>query len=1189
MTAATPAALSSFAFLQSHGPLYFQLCAVAEQTLGLDPTLTLVKLRALGEAFARDLAHRAGLIADKRDSSAAQVDLLRMLEQRGLVPDQIADVFHLLRRSGNRAVHDFTGTRQEALDCLKLAHRLACWFHRTAGGVDAKLAKLPPWTPPVDPTARLRELETEVAKARADADAHKASAASQAALAAATQARNDEEAAARAVVEADRDVWQSLAQQSDADLQKAEAEQLKLLEQLQTKAKEQPTQALNYVKAQSIAAAGSTPLDEAETRLIIDDQLRAAGWEVDTRSTRHSLGARPEKGRNLAIAEWPTARGPADYLLFCGLVAVAVVEAKKNTTDVVSAIDQAKRYATHLAITSPMQRAAPSSSDPATFPGWEASTSEPGQRFAVPFLYASNGRAFQHQHETKSGVWFLDGRKKTNHPRPLTGWHSPETLLHMLAVDVDAADAALAADGADHVEQSLNLRPYQVKAIRSVEQAIARGQRSLLVAMATGTGKTRMVVGLIHRLLKAQRVRRVLFLVDRSALGIQAQGAFHEFQLDTTQMFSQTWEVLGLESPTPETSTKVHIATVQGMVQRILYGDAKEPVPVDRYDLVIVDESHRGYTLDQEMTEGELELRDLADYVSTYRRVLDHFDAVKVGLTATPAQHTVEIFGKAVFTYRYREAVVDGFLIDHEPPWCLVTDGSDEGIHWKKGDEVGTVTETGAVQLSLLPDEKLDFEVEDFNRRVITDGFNRAIAKELAGLEHFDPEAPGKTIVFCVDDDHAERFVPIFKAALVEAGWNVDDAAVRKITGKTDKPLDAIRHFKNEPMPKIAVTVDLLTTGIDIPKVVNLVFLRRVKSRILYEQMIGRATRRCDEIGKDVFRIWDCVGLYDALAPVTDMKPLVRDVTRTTEQLLEELVDPRAVTAPGSTASRTQRDEVFDEVNERLRRVVRRLEKKRADHALTAEGLQAVDAAEAALGCPLSSLPDVLHGKGARDVVALLLQRPEIGVLFGRLGAHASTKVEKYVGPPTDVIKSVTQGYGPKNQQPGDYLDEFAAFLLANVNLIPALQVVTTRPRDLTRAQLRDLALKLDAAGFSEVHVQSAWKAWKNVAVAARLIGFIRQRALGSPLVPYDQRVDRAVKKILQRPGWNKPQEKLIERVATAMKNDVVVDEDAFRVGAWQSSGGFKGIDKRLGGRLRQVLDDLSDEAWRDDNIGLRA
>lgn len=1176
---------SSFSFLAVHGPLYLRLATVAERALALDPSLTLLKLRQLSEAFARHAAARAGLIGDKRDSSESQLDLLRILEQRGIVKDQVAEIFHALRRVGNRAAHDFTGSHQEAIDALRLAYRLSCWFHRTFGDANARLTFKPTaYVPPEDPTAKLRQLEDAAAIASAAAEAHKSNAEAAHKALEAEAERRAEQATLLKAAEAERTQWEALAHSFEDDLKKAAAEQAKVIATLVAEAAKAPVQEEKFVVAQSITATVQTELDEQETRILVDAQLRAAGWQVDTRKLRYLFGARPEKGKNRAIAEWPTyskadGKGIADYVLFVGLTPIAVVEAKKQAKQIVSAIEQAKRYARGFDIEAPMIQAAPGGEEPSLFAGW-LSSSAGGGRYRVPFMYATNGRPYLRQLESESGVWFLDGRKPTNHPRALTGWHTPDVLVEMLAHDPDAAQKKLSDEPPDVVQEALGLRPYQVQAMQAVETAIGKGQRSMLVAMATGTGKTRTVVGLIHRLLKSQRVRRVLFLVDRSSLGVQAQNVFNEVRLENLQTFAQNYDVKELGDIKPARETKVHVATVQGMVKRILWSNPDDPpVPIDRYDCIIVDESHRGYTLDREMSEGEMELRGLEDYVSTYRRVLDHFDAVKIGLTATPAQHTREIFGDPCFVYSYPEAVADGFLVDHEPPVRIVTQLAKHGIKFDKGAEIATLHAGGAVQLSMLPDE-MSFDIETFNRGVITDGFNRAVSQELA--QHLDPYGDEKTIIFCVDDDHAERLVPILKAELEKVWGAIDDAVVKKITGATDRPLDAIRHFKNEPNPKIAVTVDLLSTGIDVPRVANIVFLRRIRSRILYEQMLGRATRLCPEIGKEVFRIYDAVGLYDVLSEVSDMKPLVKDVTRTTKQLVEELLDPRAVKVAGGDSGRTHADEVLKQVVEKLRRVVRRLQKQGKADALSAEQQSTIDSLEALMGCSLKALPDALHDAGTEGAIQLLSSKAELAVLLERLSASAATGKHAIIAPHDDSVIAVEHGYGDGNQKPEDYLASFQKFVEENKNKIQALAVVCVRPRDLTRAQLKELKLKLDAAGYSEVNLRSAWRHWKNEDIAATIIGFIRQRALGSPLVRYEERVDRALARIQASVPWTPPQRKWLERIGEQMKKEVVVDEDAFAKGAFVNVGGWKGIDKALDGRLRKVLDDLGDEVWND-------
>ena len=164
----------------------------------------------------------------------------------------------------------------------------------------------------------------------------------------------------------------------------------------------------------------------------------------------------------------------------------------------------------------------------------------------------------------------------------------------------------------------------------------------------------------------------------------RAQEAFDEAPLEQNQPLSKIYNVAELGDMAAEAETRVQVATVQAMAKRVFGSDT--PPPVDAYDCVIVDEAHRGYALDQEMTEGEIALRDHAQYLSTYRRVLDYFDAVRVGLTATPARHTSEIFGRPIYTYSYREAVADDWLIDHEPPIRYETLLSRHGIHFARGE-----------------------------------------------------------------------------------------------------------------------------------------------------------------------------------------------------------------------------------------------------------------------------------------------------------------------------------------------------------------------------------------------------------------------------------------------------------------------------------------------------------------------
>src|SRR5690606_8096804 len=199
------------------------------------------------------------------------------------------------------------------------------------------------------------------------------------------------------------------------------------------------------------------------------------------------------------------------------------------------------------------------------------------------------------------------------------------------------------------------------------------------------------------------------------------------------------------------------------------------------YDLIIIDEAHRGYTLDAELREDDLDFRNLDDYLSAYRRVLDYFDATKVALTATPALHTREIFGPAVYHYSYPQAVIDDYLIDNRPPRRIVTALSQTGISFDKGEEVNVLDpRTGQVDLFALEDE-VDFEVAEFNKKVYTENFNRAVAQAVA--QDCPPDHPGKTLIFAARDDHADILVKALREARAEEYGPQPHDLVDKITG----------------------------------------------------------------------------------------------------------------------------------------------------------------------------------------------------------------------------------------------------------------------------------------------------------------------------------------------------------------------------------------------------------------------
>ena len=902
-------------------------------------------------------------------------------------------------------------------------------------------------------------------------------------------------------------------------------------------------------------ASDETP--EAETRRLIDEQLKRAGWEADTKRLRHSEGTRPVKGRNLAIAEWPTdaatgTRGFADYALFVGTRMVAVLEAKAADKDVPAVLDgQGRDYASHIRETDAEY----------VIDAWD--------KYKVPFAFASNGGPYVEQLESKSGVWFLDLRSRYNTPRPLRGWPSPTGIMELLERNDAAGNSALRNLSRDFLrdKDGLNLYPFQLRAIEAAENAVMEGRRNILLAMATGTGKTRTALGLIYRFLKSGRFRRVLFLVDRNLLGEQAYEAFKEVRLESLKTLNEIYTVRGVKDKPTETArefidddtVRLQIATVQSMVKRILYPEDGAPIPgVTDYDLVIADEAHRGYILDREMGETETLYRDQRDFQSKYRAVISYFDAVRIGLTATPALHTVEIFGRPVFQYTYGEAVVDGYLVDHDAPHRLPTKLSVNGIHYHAGDTVTLLNpKTNTVTDGAEVADELDFDVDDFNRNVINENFDRAVLTEIAKDLH--PEAPetyGKTLIFAVNDAHADRIVTILRKIYEER--KLDGEAIQKITGYTadgnqKRIEETIKNFKNERFPSVAVTVDLLSTGVDVPKITALVFMRRVKSRILFEQMLGRATRLCPEIGKDHFEIYDPVGVYDVLAPVSAMQSVAVNPQATFSDLLDGF------------AVMTEEGEIGKQVNQILARLQR---KRRVMDERTREQFASVtgETPERFIERVRNATPPE-----ARDI--LLSHADALRLLDRRTGG-----VTRYVvvSNAPDELLSHERGYG-RGQKPEDYLEAFSAYLRENLNEITALRVLCTRPGELTRESLKQLRLTLEREGFTLLQLNGAVSRMSNQEITADIVSLIRRYAIGAELRGHEERIRGAVAKLKAAHDFTPEELRWIDRMESYLLEELVLTESTFdEDGRFRAEGGFRRIDRIFRNRLKNVLAELN-------------
>ncbi len=575
----------------------------------------------------------------------------------------------------------------------------------------------------------------------------------------------------------------------------------------------------------------------------IDRLLKDSGWSVTPFYEGIDLSALSAH----AIEEFPTANGPADYALVVKGRLLGVVEAKKLEVGAENVLEQAKRY---------------SKGADKTVGEWN--------NYHVPFLYSSNGELIYH----------LDARKLQNLSRQIYSFHTPDAIHDAFYTDLEPALQWLDEKPVD----TPGLRKYQKAAIEKYEEELGEGKRKMLLAMATGTGKTFTTVNLVYRMLASGYAKRILFLVDRKSLAAQAVTAFASFDTprnikfkDEYELYSQKFRKEDFEGesydPTvlpnvyltnPDGSkTFIYICTIQRMAINLYgmeaafedegTGEIEDDSDTDRlkipshaFDLIIADECHRGYTSKE---------------TNVWRSVLNHFDAIKVGLTATPAAHTVAYFGKPIFNYPLQQAIDEGHLVDYDAV-AINSNVIMNGAFLKEGEQVGMIdTETGREQIDQLEDERT-FTSSEIEQKITAPDTTQKVIEELKKYTDEFEALTGrfpKTLIFASNDipivSHADRLVSSCKAV-----YNRGDDFVAKITGSptVDRPLKKIKEFRNRPNPKIVVTVDMLSTGVDIPALEFIVFLRTVKSRILWEQMLGRGTRKCDDISKTHFVIFDC-------------------------------------------------------------------------------------------------------------------------------------------------------------------------------------------------------------------------------------------------------------------------------------------------------------------------------------------
>jgi type I restriction enzyme, R subunit len=878
----------------------------------------------------------------------------------------------------------------------------------------------------------------------------------------------------------------------------------------------------------------------------VDTRLRALGWQIVPFDAGMPLSAWTKH----AVEEFPTDTGPADYALCVNGRILGVVEAKKLSLGPQNVLVQAERYSRGVAI------------NPLSF-----------GEFRVPFLYSTNGEV----------IWFHDVRHTLNLSRKIAGLPTPAALEEMLAHQFEAACAKLLTMPNSHGW----IRPYQIEANTAVEQAIRDRKRQMLVAMATGTGKTFTTVNQVYRLMKAGLARRILFLVDRRALAAQAMNAFASFEPEPGLKFDKIYEVYSQRFRREDLEegevfdpkvmpaayllepqsihSFLYICTIQRMAINLFgrqamfaQGDDEAEddadvldIPIHAFDVIVADECHRGYT------SAEL---------SVWRNTLEHFDAIKIGLTATPAAHTKAYFKDVVYRYEYERAVREGFLVDFDAV-SIKSDIRLNGVFLKEGEQVGQIDpDTGSETLDLLEDER-QFDTTELERKVTVPESNRRIVEEIKkyAVEH---EAKygrfPKTLIFAANDlphtSHADELVKICREV-----FGRGESFVQKITGSptVDRPLQRIREFRNRPDPKIVVSVDMLTTGVDIPAVEFIVFLRPVKSRILWEQMLGRGTRLCKDLDppKSHFVVFDC---FDGT-------------------LLAYFKNASAFTTePPDKPSKTIAEIIADIWNNRdrpynVRCLVKRLQRIDKEMPGEARALFAAYVPNGDLAEYARKLPNQL-AQDFTGAMQLLLSADFRDLLANYPRAK---RVFTRAIDATDTVSStwLIRGEDGKEYKPEDYLAAFARFVKENPAQIEAIRILLDRPQQWGTDALSELRTKLAATkerftvdNLQKVHAAAYGKSLVDI------ISMVKHAAKDEePLLTAAERVDRTLARITQGQTFTEEQQRWLDRIRAHLIENLSIDREDFDIiPIFSREGGWGKANRLFGDRLDVIIKEIN-------------
>ncbi len=909
---------------------------------------------------------------------------------------------------------------------------------------------------------------------------------------------------------------------------------------------------------------------EERARKSIDQQLEACGWQVQDRDEADITA-----NLGVAIREFPLTGGDeADYLLYAGGRAIGVVEAKPEGTTLTGVEIQSAKYTQGL---------------PENLPAYHR---------PLPFAYESTGR------ETR----FTSRLDPDARSREVFTFHRPETLIEW-------------AQLTEQLRERLRTMPplvtgrlwdVQQRAIVSLEESLANNRPRSLIQMSTGSGKTFTAVNSVYRLIRHADARRVVFIVDRGNLGRQTLKEFQQFVTpDDGRKFTELYNVQHLQSSTIDKVSRVCITTIQRLYS-ILKGEeldpeleegstfdsgpllAKEPIPVEynpaipieTFDFIVTDECHRSiYNL--------------------WRQVLDYFDAHIIGLTATPSMQTIGYFNRnLVMEYAHEQAVADGVNVNFDV-YRIKTRITEQGSKVDKGFYVDRRDrETRAKRFEQL-DEDLIYDERKLDRDVVAPDQIRTVIRAYKDAL-FTELFPGrtwvpKTLIFAKSDSHADDIVQVVREEFAKG-----NEFCRKITYKTTgaKPEDLIAEFRNSPMPRIAVTVDMIATGTDIKPLEVVFFMRSVKSRTFFEQMKGRGVRVINDTDfqaitpdggtKDHFVIVDAVGVCEAAK--SDTQPLERKKAVSFEKLMETV-------AFGGTE-----EEVISSLAGRLARLERRLSKEQQAEIKEAAGGQSLSQIVGGLVSALDVDRQVERAKSEHNTDAPADEQIKQAATKMITEATKPLRKAKVRNKIVEIKQSFEQtidtvsqdelldaGFDAKAQDRAKQtVESFEKFIEDNHDEITALQVLYSQPyrRRLTFSEIKELAdaIKKPPLGLTPERLWRAYETLEKSKVTGSggkqltdIVSLVRH-ALDhdQTLTPFGEVVEQRFADWLreqetQGRTFTPEQQRWLTLIKDHIAASMTITVDDFEYTPFNEEGGLGKVHQVFGDRIDRLLDELNE------------